>query len=134
MKRNLLLLVFALSAIVARADDFRFLAFQTQDGALQTMATQGLRITFADGELIATDGTQTLRLPLSDLTKMFFSADAPTGIESLSVTEQLEDGAVYNLQGICVGSLRKGETQIQGLPQGIYIVKRGGKAEKISIR
>lgn len=134
MKKLLLLILLAVLFTSARADDYGFLAFQTQDGTLQTMTTEGLRITFADGELVATAGTQTLRVPLSDLTKMFFSTDAPTGIESLGVAADIEEGTVYNVQGVRVGRLRQGEKQINGLPQSIYIVKRGGKAEKVSVR
>ena len=134
MKKLLLLILLAVSFTSAHADDYGFLAFQMQDGTLQTMTTEELRITFADGELVATAGTQTLRLPLSDLTKMFFSTDALTGIESPGIAADIEEGTVYNVQGVRVGRLRQGEKQINGLPQGIYIVKRGGKAEKVSVR
>ena len=98
------------------------------------MPTEGLRITFAENELVATDGSRTLRLPLTELTKMFFSDDASTGIESLPDALCDDEGVVYNVQGIRVGTISKEGKYPKDLPQGIYIVKRGSKTEKISIR
>ena len=133
MKRILLFLLLALPLMSASADDYRFLAFQTQDGTVQTLPITGLRITFADGQLIATDGTTNVTLPLSELSKMFFSNTEVTAIESVAVSEGRYEGVVYNLQGVRVGSIREGGNGLQSLPRGIYIVTRQGKTEKISI-
>ena len=133
IKRFLLLLLMALPLVSAQADGFQFLAFQTQNGAVQTLPVTGLRITFSNGQLVATDGTSALTLPLSELSKMFFSESEVTAIESIAVSEGRNEGAVYNLQGVRVGSIRNGEMSLQGLPRGIYIVTRQGRTEKISI-
>ena len=133
IKRFLLFLLMALPLVSAQADDFQYLAFQTQDGTVQTLPITGLRITFADGQLIATDGTTNVTLPLSELSKMFFSNTEVTAIESVAVSEGRYEGVVYNLQGVRVGSIREGGNSLQSLPRGIYIVTRQGKTEKISI-
>ena len=55
------------------AQTYDYLTFQTSDGALHSIKTSGLVITFSDGQMKATAGSENLSLSLTELTKMYFS-------------------------------------------------------------
>ena len=54
-KKFLLTLLLVLPAGVAMADDFPYFAFQTSDGETSTLNVTGLKITFSDGNIVATN-------------------------------------------------------------------------------
>jgi len=57
------------------------------------------------------------------------------GIESLTRDEEVE-AEVFTTGGQRVGSclMRNGRADLSGLPRGIYVVKRGGKARKVAVK
>jgi len=128
MKRLFLGLLLALVSLAVQADDFRYMAFQTNDGTIRTITAEGLQLTFDDGKLTATSGDQQVVISLSELSKMYFT-DTPVGIEApvLSQNELDDNAVVYNLQGMCVGRL-------QAQPKGIYIVKVNGQRRKVILK
>ena len=62
MKKNIMMTLLCLLAIETRAADYAYLVFTTADGNQQAVTATDLTITFSDGTLIATDGSQTLAL------------------------------------------------------------------------
>lgn len=128
MKRLFLGLLLALVSLAVQADDFRYMAFQTNDGTIRTITADGLQLTFDDEKLTATSGDQQVIISLSELSKMYFT-DTPAGIEAPVLSQnELDDNAVaYNLQGMCVGRL-------QAQPKGIYIVKVNGQRRKVILK
>ena len=128
MKRLFLGLLLALVSLSVQADDFRYMAFQTNDGTIRTITAEGLQLTFDDGKLTATSGDEQVVISLSELSKMYFT-DTPVGIEApvLSQNELDDNAVVYNLQGMCVGRL-------QAQPKGIYIVKVNGQRRKVILK
>lgn len=139
MKRLFTLLALvAAFAWSASAQSYNYLTFQQTDGAVRSLSLDGLKLTFAEGNLVATNGTTQTTFPLSALQKMFFSSEA-VGIHSASadspVGVRIEGGtlhvdapsdseiAIYGIDGRRVPST--------GLGQGVYVVKVNGKTYKV---
>lgn len=121
----------ATSVLVANADNYNFLTVQKNDGTAVSFHSTGLTITFADGNLIASQGGQQTTLALTSLSKMFFSLTSD--VQNLSA-DAAETGDVFDLQGRCIASKIRLKDLRNQLPKGIYIVKNGQKAVKITVK
>ena len=128
-----MILAAILALTTSHADDYPYLTFETQDGTTQSVAVSGLTLTIADGNLIATSGTETLTLALSDLTKMYFASEA-TSIDELT-TKLPADGVaeVYTLAGVSLGQ-RTLNTLHSTLDAGVYIIKVNGQTLKVMVK
>ena len=98
MKR--LLLTFSalmLGAGATMADGTDYLTFRQTDGSEVSIPSAGLKITFADGQLVArATGQADLNLPVTALQSMFFSA-TPTSITTPLKTADITE--VYAIDG-----------------------------------
>lgn len=81
MKQLLMTLALGTVALTASAQSYEYLTFQQTNGNEFSMNIDHLKITFADGNMIATDGTKTQSVALTDMNKMFFSL-TPTAINT----------------------------------------------------
>lgn len=152
-KKRLTLAATALLATLAtQAEDYGCLALRQTGGTVTTLTANGLHITFADGNLVATQGGQTTTLPLADLTAMYFTTDDATGISAPSTakgTLTVDGGTVkvtaaqgtrltlHTLGGTALASLTAtGGEQTLGanLQEGVYIVGINGHASKIIVK
>ena len=130
MKRTIILTLLAVFTLGLRAADYQYLVFTLTDGTTQAVTATNLNISFSDGNLVATSGTETLAtLPLASLAKMEFSIDGSTGIERISVDQLVTDDntVIYDMQG---RQMPRG-TQ---LPKGVYILKNNDRTLKVHIR
>ncbi len=75
MKKYILTLVLMLCGLAANAD-YGYLKFTTTCGKESTIATGGLKITFADGMAVATAGGDSQSFTLAELATMLFTNDA----------------------------------------------------------
>ena len=136
MKKKFMFLISAcLSVVMAHAVTYPYLTFQTSNGTTVSMATSSLIITFADGKLVATNGTQTKELSVADLSSMYFSTSEATGIKDVVVTD--DDGVVeaFSLQGVSFGKFDNLQALQTSVPTGVYIVKTtSGKTVKFSVK
>ena len=85
---------------VVKADDYGFLTLEDSNGASQSVVAVGTRITFADGNITATNGTSAVSMPLSKLARLYFS-DTSTGIEGISTDKG--EAEVTTVSGVSVG-------------------------------
>lgn len=139
-----------LPAFAAQAQDYGYLTFRTADGTEQSIAAAGLKITFADGKMLATAGTETLDIALSDLAAMFFAAER-TGIDKVGADNaaaldwRFDEGGLhaaaadgetairlYDASGKVVASGR-GSLSAK-LDKGIYVMKAAGRTIKVLAR
>ena len=122
-----------LALTTAHADDYPYLTFETQDGNTQSVAVSGLTLTIADGNLVAANGTQTLTLALSDLTKMYFASEA-TSIDELT-SKLPTDGVaeVFTLAGVSLGQHSLNALR-STLNAGVYIIKVNGQTLKVTVK
>lgn len=140
MKRLFSLALLAVSATCgAYAQSYDYLTFQQTDGTEKALPAVGTKITFADGQLVATNGTETLTYSVADVQKMFFAA-AASGIASAevgsSISATIVDGqlkvnaptgtavALYNAEGRRISTSAR-------LDKGLYVVRVGNETLKL---
>lgn len=133
MKQAILFLTLLLFTVAARAGDYKSLVFQTADGTTSVDLSE-LVITVADGKLVAANASGTVTIDASTLTKMYFSTDEATGIESVTTTGEGAKLDVYDLQGRKVGSYDNLQSARQALRQGMYVIRQDGRTFKIAVK
>ena len=116
----------------ASADNYSYLAFQTADGSTRNIGVESLEMTFSDGKLIASNGTESLEISVADLTRMLFSSEA-TAIKDISLDAD-SPVKVYTVEGVCVGSYDNMAGASANMGKGVYIVKGEKTTHKITIR
>lgn len=135
MKKKLLLLIgTCLSGVMAHADSYPYLTFQKSDGTMVSMEVASLTMTFSDGKLIASNGTDSQELAVDDLLKMYFSENDVTGIQNVDISDSDGEVEVFSLQGISYGQFSTLQSFRNTAESGVYIVKANGKAQKIMVR
>ena len=135
--------------MAAQAQGYGYLTFRTSDGAEQSISAAELKITFADGKMLAAGGAETLEIALADLSSMFFASE-PTGIDAVSADDAAlgwrvdEAGlhvsapgadtliTVYDASGKAVASGRGSLSQ--RLNKGVYVMKAAGRTIKVLVR
>lgn len=140
MKKSIFLtLLCILSSLSMRAADYQYMVFTMNDGTTQAVTATDLTISFANDNLIASSGSETLAtLPLATLASMEFSNDGNTTAIStvnadetavLDVNSIITDSntVIYDLQGRVIphGS---------ALTKGTYIVKNNKRTIKVNVR
>lgn len=133
MNRKTLFSIVALLAACPAANAYDYLTFETTDGSTQSVAVESLVITFDDGMLVANNGSTEVSLPLTGLSKMYFSS-ATTAISSAKAADGDGSVVVYAVSGACLGSYETSAKAKESLRSGVYILKSGSKTEKVVIR
>ena len=108
------------------ADEFGYMVFTMNDGTTQSIASNGLSLSFAGGSLTAKNETETLTIPLNNLNAMAFSKNGVTGIKSPIDESDGGSEEIYDLQGhrVTRAEMRK----------GVYIIKTKNRTYKTTIR
>jgi len=152
--RKLLIIAFMMSiGSVIKASNYDYLILKQTDGVVTALSSAQLKITFADGNLIASTSAGITTLPLSSLSSMQFSETATTGINNLLTDKQsarVSGRTIYvsaakgsrivvvNMAGMVVAEAvadGNGEMAVGGQQMsGIYVVKVGEKTTKIQVR
>ena len=114
------------------AQTYDYLTFQTSDGALHSIKASELVITFSDGQMKATAGSESLSLSLNELTKMYFSDT--NGIDMAEISGSKEPVSVYGTDGRLVGTYQDMDAARASLKRGAYVLKTGDKTVKIAVR
>ena len=140
MKKSIFLtLLCILSCLSMRAADYQYMVFTMNDGTTQAVTATDLTISFANDNLIASSGSETLAtLPLATLASMEFSATgSTTAINEVGTDETVisdvnsiitdSNTVIYDLQGRVIphGS---------ALSKGTYIVKNNKRTIKVNVR
>lgn len=134
--RKLLFIPLALASMQTLADDYTYpyLVLTANDGTQTALPVDGLRLTFSDGQLVATTSNGQQTLDLSTLFSMAFSTTTSTETAIERTVDTLQPVEVYTVSGISRGSFDSlGEAKAT-LPHGIYIIKQQDKTLKISVK
>lgn len=143
MKKFYLFFLFLGFSLCSFAQSYDFLTLRTADGTEQSLAIDGLRITFSDGKLLASNGKEEAQVALSDMACMFFSTTR-TAIESLPAADA--DGLRVQIRGgrLLTNAPAGSEIQVytfdgrrapqQGLGNGAYLVRVNGRTFKVLAR
>lgn len=137
MKKVLLTTTMALAGAAAlhAADyDYPYLTLQTADGTKQSVAVGSLTLTFANGQLVATNDEGSYNFSLVDLTKMYFTENTSAIVtmhETLPTESTVE---VYAIGGRLVGRYSSESEARQRLDKGIYIFKCNNRTYKTTVK
>lgn len=131
MKRFVFLVLLALTWGKIVASDYPFLNIEQTNGAITTLESTGLTITFTDGKMVASQNGSSTTFSLTDLNKMFFGTT--NGVKLLE-SENEKSFTVYNISGIKIGEFENTSDINNKLNKGIYIVEKGGKSYKLSVK
>lgn len=141
MKTLFLSLGLALSTLTATAQTstFSYLTLQRTNGTEQSLMLDNLRITFSGNNLVATNGTETASIPLAEMQKMFFAAK-PTAISEAAASEAISatiSGGRLTVNApkgtsVSVFSIDGRRMGTEGLTEGVYLVKVGGRTIKVT--
>lgn len=131
MKKLLFSMLAALWVTAALADTYPYLAFQTADG-YRNISAQSLEMKFADGQIVASSGSETLSLTVADLSRMFFSTE-PAAVTDVTAESQGRV-AVYTIDGVCLGNFSSASSAEASLTKGVYIIKGKNATHKIAIK
>ncbi len=95
--KHILTLLFCASALTVSAQNYNFLTFQKSSGSETSLKADHVKITFEEGNLVATNGSETFSAPLSKMGKMFFS-DTATSIETVETNAEALTASIVNGQ------------------------------------
>ncbi len=121
-------------SVSAFADDYGYMTFQKTDGKLVSVSAASLSMTFRDGKLTVTNGTESRTFSLSELSKMYFSSDDATDIDNAPAAVNDSRMEVFSVQGVSLGEFDSVEAARKSLPSGAYIVKTNGRTFKIAVK
>lgn len=132
MKRLLLTLFIVVTSLMARADDYPYMIFQTTDGTIHAMAVESLNMEINNGQLVATNNEETQTFTLTDLNRMFFCDDT-TGIDEV-FSDDAGEVSVFTIMGIYVGKYPDANEALKLLDKGLYILKTKSNTVKIAVQ
>ena len=123
-KRLLSMSVLAALSVHLMADEYGYMVFTLNDGTTQSIAANGLSLSFAGGNMTAKNGTEALTISLNSLNAMEFSKNGVTGINDAMTVDNSEE--IYDLQGhrVTRAEMRK----------GVYIIKTKNRTYKVNVR
>lgn len=130
MKKTIMLSLLIALSVAARATDYSYMVFTLNDNTTQSIPASDLSITFSGGNLIATSGSSTVTIALSNLQKMAFSNESSTtGIQAIESAALTIDDAteIYDMNGRRIPSGSQ-------LSRGIYIIKSNGRTSKVQVK
>ena len=125
--------VMVLIGMSVSAEDYNYLTFETSSGTTTSVALSNLKITFANGKLVAVNSATSTTLTLSELSKMYFSNTSSTGIESVG-TSTTTSVKVYTVTGMFIGEFASVNEATQNLKKDVYVVKADDKTFKIAVK
>ena len=150
MKRLLSLIIACSSLLGLAAQEYSYLVLRQLDNTLHALPTDGLVLTFADGQLSARNGNESTTLDLSTLDAMYFSDEDISGIneqQQSPVTLRLNGRLlmvsapagsqvlIASVGGMLIDHYRASDDAIQTpLRPGIYVVKVNDKSTKIHVK
>lgn len=142
MKYLLLVLMLTLGVATASAQNYDYLILQQADGKVQGIATDGLKLTFENGNLVADNGKDSKSVPLGNMKRLYFTSDI-TAVGSVTADEgridvSVTDGKLHvnapEGSKVNVYSLDGRQVPAEKLPKGVYVVRVNDKAFKVLAR
>lgn len=153
MKKCVLLIVLAVGYSLARADAFTYLNLTKADNSQVSLKADGLKITFADGNLVVENDGEKQSFSLGDITSFLFSDTKANGVDDISQTAVSAVGVqgaikivapagshveVFNLLGskVLTTTLKADGATIVGnsLAQGVYVVRISSRTFKVLVK
>lgn len=130
IKKYIFLLILAAISLGVHAEYNRLL-FRTLTGEEKSIGLSDMNIIYTNGEMIATSGNESVKIPLATLKSMEFSNSNSVGS---AMGDDVSEVNVYSVNGICLGNFDSKADALNALPTGVYILKsKKGVTSKVSI-
>ena len=131
MRRVLTIMAAVTFCMLTQAADYKYLVIETNDGTAYSLTAMGQTITFADGNLVSSDGTT---IPLINLSKMYFSETS--GIREMNSTAAADTAVtVYTTTGALIGQFDNVAAAKNALRKGVYVMKSSnGVSTKMAVK
>ena len=131
--RKILLMVFALCAIMAQAETYSYLVFTNTEGTTTAFSVNNLTLTVNGSNLQVTNDEGTVDLVLTNLQAMQFSKTAgPEGLENILEADQPID--VFTPLGARVGRFNNLLEAAGSLSKGVYVITNGKHSQTIILQ
>ncbi len=132
--KSVLILCFAFIGLSASAQQTLNI-HTTSQGLIRFAFTQNPRVTFPEAEVMRVTGDSlTVEFPFSEVEKITLD-DVPTGVTTLTVTEQTSGILIYDLSGRLVKQVPSNNGSaslpLSTLPHGTYVIKDGRRSYKV---
>ena len=98
------------------------------------MNVTALTMTFVDGKLVASNGTETHEMSVADLNSMYFTDQNLTGIAETTAAGEDNVKQVYTLAGVCLGTYTDLSAFCRQAKAGIYVVKTPSRTFKMKVK
>lgn len=132
MRKFILLAILTLMSLPAFSEASR-LVFTTTDGTTHAIAAMGLEIEFDECNMVASNGEESLTLPLAELATMEFAGQTSGTASVYTPGNRLV--AVTGINGMPLGNFASLQEAHNALRPGIYIVKNEqGEVTKLIVR
>ena len=131
--RKILLMVFALCAMLVQAETYNYLVFTNTEGTTTAFSVNNLTLTVNGSNLQVTNEEGTVDLVLTDLQSMQFSKNASLeGLEQILEADQPID--VYTPMGARVGRFNNLLEAAGSLGKGVYVITNGKHSQTIILQ
>jgi len=131
-----ILSIMAVIAIQIQAADvvYKYLVVTSADGTQTALGSDGLKLSFADGQMTAASSTDNKSFTLTSLASMQFAETASTTAIDSSMTADGLPMEAYTLSGMFVGTFHSMSALQSQLRSGVYVVKQNNKSSKIIVK
>lgn len=133
MRKLFISLAIVICSGVVHAGNYDYVTFITSNGS-QQIESADLVMTVSGTNLVVTNGTSSLTLPLASLQKMYFS-DIDGTYTGLNQTVFDNETAVIvsSFDGIVIGQFDNITQAVRSIPAGTYIVSQQNNSIKILV-
>lgn len=127
-------LCFAVAAPVASATDaeYPYFLFMLTDGSSRTLASENLVITFSEGQVVAVNDTENVKIDAASVNYACF-ASSQSALQTIEA-EQQGQVELYSLDGVYVGAYATVSEALQSAGQGVYVLKSKTTTVKIAVQ
>jgi len=128
-------MVLLICAGMVQAGEYAYLIFTNTEGTNTVLSVTNLTMTVNGAQLDVANVEGTVNFTLTDLASMQFAADGedlPTVVEN--VLDADASMAVYNINGMLMGSFDNLLQAVQQLDRGTYVMVQNGKSQKMIVK
>lgn len=115
--------------MMATAADFPWMTFKMNDGTEISVASEGLSILYAEGNLLLKSPTVDQNIATNQLVSMKFTT-TPAAVDGIDAT-MTNQADYFDLSGKKAGRFATADEPRKALPSGTYIMKSKEKTIKI---
>lgn len=132
MKKKVIITMLLGTVLTAAASDYDYLTIESTDGTKTSLTAVGLKISFSDGNLVATNGSESTTIAISALSAMRFTTSNESGTSGIGQTLTDDNFSINDAEAIY--DLNGRQIDPSQVKKGVYIIKKDNQTKKIQVR